>query len=185
MSERVEALRALERLGVLDGICWAWASARRQTVHTFDPRAGHDQSWAGRTALRLFRDRLDRVFHCLDLPGDPLAAGLAPRDVQSMPRVPPGVVVRDDLNGSPAWRAGDRRILVRPSGGGDLDRIPWPRESGSDHRAGARPPGGAEVTLVVAYSIDAVTGASALYLGQPRGDGTSPAWHWREALTRG
>ncbi|CAI7980806.1 hypothetical protein FRAHR75_80088 [Frankia sp. Hr75.2] len=29
-----------------------------------------------------------------------------------------------------------------------------------------------------------VAGASALYLGRPRGDGTSPAWHWREALTR-
>ncbi|MCK9929483.1 hypothetical protein MXD62_20250 [Frankia sp. Mgl5] len=103
MSERVEALHALERLGVLDGICWAWASARRQTVHAFDPRTGHNQSWVVHTALRLFRDRLDRVFSCLDLPVDPLVAGLSPWDVQSMPRVTPGVVVRDDLNGSPAW----------------------------------------------------------------------------------
>lgn len=197
MSERVEALRALDRMGVLGGICWAWASARRQIVQTFDPRTGHDQSWVGHTALKLFRDRLDRVFTCgpyrdcrsFGLPGDERAAGLSPWDVQSMPRVAPGAVVRDDLDGSPGWRAGDTRIVLEPfgDGDGDGDRIPWPRRSWTGRRAAEKPPAGADsadMTLVAAYSIDAVTGASALYLGRPRGAGAPHAWHWREVLNR-
>lgn len=132
-----------------------------------------------------------------------------------MPHLRPGIVVRDDLNGSPGWRSDGWRILLQSYGGRDIDRIPWPEKSWTKRRVANQPapnqpplplevldlPMAADVladlsaqlpsdrvivTLVGAYSIDAVTGASAFYLGRPRlntygGD----AWYWRVLLEDG
>jgi hypothetical protein len=84
-------------------------------------------------------DRLDRVFSLgrFALPGglgattgaDLVARGLGPGEFERMPRIERGVVLRDDVNGSPGWRHGRWRILLQSYGGQEVDRIPWPQKS--------------------------------------------------------
>lgn len=222
MTEQDDALTDLRSNDVLAGIAWAWDSSRRQTLQSYDPDTGHDQGWLGYNAYKVLIDRLDRVFSLgrfmippdtdPALGSDLLAQGLTSGEFERMPQMPPGTVVRDDLNHSPGWRSEGWRILLQSYGGLDIDRIPWPQKSWTKRRVAnqpapdqptlpaevlelpmamdvladlsAQPPSDRiVVTLVGAYSIDAVTGETAFYLGHPRlnsygGD----AWHWRVLL---
>jgi hypothetical protein len=225
MSEQDDAISDLRGNDVLPGLAWAWTSARRQTLQSFDPETGHDQGWLGYNAFKVLVDRLDRVFSLgrfmvpededPALGADLVAQGLTSGEFERMPRLLPGTVVRDDLNYSPGWRSGGWRILLQSYGGRDIDQIPWPQKSRTKRRVANQPRpdqpmlplevldlrmafdaledlselAPAErviVTLVGAYSIDAVTGESAFYLGHPRlnvhgGD----AWHWRVLVEDG
>ena len=139
----------LQADGVLAGIAWAWASARRQTLQSFDPDTGHGQGWIGYNAFTVLTDRLDRVFS-LDrfaiqpdmdpaLGVDVLAQGLAPGEFERMPHMVPGVVVRDDLNRSPGWLSSGWRILLQSYGGLEIDRIPWPQKSWTKRQVASQP----------------------------------------------
>jgi hypothetical protein len=138
-SERERAVQALGRARVIDGLAWAWASARGQTLSSYDPDTGHNQAWVGFNAFTVLTDRLDRVFSLgrFALPGglgsatgaDLVAQGLNSGEFERMPVIERGVVLRDDVNGSPGWRHGRWRILLQSYGGQDVDRIPWPQKS--------------------------------------------------------
>ena len=225
MTEQEDVIADLRSNDVLGAIAWAWDSARRQTLQSYDSDTGHDQGWMGYNAFKVLSDRLDRVSSLgrfmippdMDpaVGADILAQGLAPGEFERMPHLPSGVVLRDDLNRSPGWRSDGRRILLQSYGGLDIDRIPWPQKSWTKRRVANQPlpdqptlpPEVLElpmamdvladlsaqpesdrtiVTLVAAYSIDAVTGESAFYIGRPRlnvhgGD----AWHWRVPVADG
>jgi hypothetical protein len=222
MSEQEDSVADLRGNGVLAGLAWAWGSARRQTLQSFEPDTGHDQGWVGYNAFKVLTDRLDRVFSLgrfaiqpdMDpaLGADVLAQGLASGEFERMPHLSAGVVVRDDLNGSPGWLSSGWRILLQSYGGLDIDRIPWPQKSPTKRRvarqaAPDQPPLPFDilelpmamdvladlsaqpqadtviVTLVGAYAIDAVTGESAFYLGRPQFNHYGgDAWHWRVLL---
>lgn len=141
------------------------------------------------------------------LGADVLAQGLLPGEFDRMPHLEPGLVARDDLNRSPGWRSLGWRILLQSYGGLDIDRIPWSKKSWTKQRVALQPapeqlsfdfgdlPMAVDVlddlsglpssdtpivTLVGAYSIDAVTGNSAFYIGRPSfNHGGGAAWYWR------
>lgn len=219
MSEQDDAITDLESNGVLAGLAWAWSSTRTQTLQSYDPDTGHDQGWVGYNAFKVLTDRLDRLFALgkfaiqpdmnPDLGVDILAQGLAPGEFERMPHMPPGVVIRGDLNKSPGWLSGGWRILLQSYGGLDIDSIPWPRKSRTKRRVAGQPAPDQQmlppevleipmavdvladlsaqppsdrviVTLVGAYAIDAVTLESDFYIGHPRlNNRGDDAWHWR------
>lgn len=224
MSEHEQAISELESDGVLDGFRWAWESASAQTLRSFMPSTGHDRGWVGTNAFKVFTDRLDRVFSCgrfeVDDAVSPsdrdrfLRDGLTLREFQRMPLREPGLVIRDDLNGSPGWRRESWRILLQSLGGMGVDQIRWSQKSWTKMRVANQPPPNepmlpsdvvdlpmaADVladlsrlpttefpitTLVCAYGIDASTEETTLYLGRPfHRERVEAFWHWRVRLDR-
>ncbi|MGC5013135.1 hypothetical protein ACLQ2R_20450 [Streptosporangium sp. DT93] len=223
MTEKDDALGDLGDAAVLKALCWAWDSAAKQALDSYEPTTGHDQGWVGYTAWKFFTDRLDRVFSCerffvhpddpFESGGDLVAEGLLSGEYKAMPRLTPGLVVRDDLHGSPGWRYKEWRFLLQSFGGKDVDSIPWPQARPTKRAVAAQPypdemvlPGFEQlmaidvladvfnastndftvVTLVAAWAIDAHTKVSALHLGRPRYNRKgSEAWHWRVELRNG
>jgi hypothetical protein len=149
MSEQDDAIADLQGNGVLAGLSWAWGSARRQTLESFDPDTGHDQGWVGYNTFKVLTDRLDRVFslgrYAVPPETDPtvgsdiLAQGLAPGEFDRMPQLLAGATVRDDLNGSPGWLSSGWRILLQSHGGLHIDQIPWPQRSWTKQRVANQP----------------------------------------------
>jgi hypothetical protein len=149
MSEQDDAIADLKSNGVLAGMAWAWGSARRQTLQSFDPDTGHDKGWVGYNAFKVLTDRLDRIFalgkFAIQPDMDPavgldvLAQGLAHGEFERMPHLEPGVAIRDDLNQSPGWISGGWRILLQSYGGLDIDRIPWPQKSWTKQKVASQP----------------------------------------------
>ena len=208
MTERDDAISDLTAAEAMAGLAWAWQSTWRKTLESYEPDTGHDKAWLGYTAFKLLIDRLDRVFSvnrfAITPDADPalgadiLAQGLTSGEFERMPRVLPGTVVRDDLNGSPGWRCEGWRILLQSFGGLNVDSIPWAQKSFTKRRVARQPapdypmlpldvlelPMATDVladlskqqppsdrvivTLVAAYAISAFTREPALYLGHPR-----------------
>lgn len=220
MSEQQEVIADLDETGVLAGVRWAYLSATTRSLETYSEADGYDAAWLGNTRFTLFRDRLDRVFACERYavrPGDEdtdldlLYAELSEHDVNTMPRLDPGVVRRCDLTGSPGWAHRHRRFLLASCVFGKLDQMPWPHKSPTKQRvasqANPEPPqptlfdgfadgeiGGLEaaltaepeldmVTFVVAHSLDPLSQQIELVFGRPRlNSGGGQAWHWRQDL---
>jgi hypothetical protein len=220
VSEQEDAVEALQANGVLAALAWACDSARHQTLQSYDPETGHSQAWIGYNMFTVLEDRLNRVFSLgrfvLGADTDPahgadlVAQGLATGEFERMPHLPPGLVIRDDLNKSPGWLSQGWRILLQSYGGMDIDEIKWAQRSWTKRRVAGQPSpdepmlGLPEfhmaadvladlstrelsdepiVTLVLAYAIDAVTGVSAFYLGHPRlNPGGGEPWHWRVSI---
>jgi hypothetical protein len=219
MSEEQEVIESFGEVGVLAGIRWAYLSAADRVLDDYSEAAGHDTTWAGVTRFILFRDRLDRVFACGRYavpPGgevtaslDLLHAELTDRDVATMPQLPPELVVRADLNGSPGWACQDWRWLLASCAYGKIDELPWPQKSPTKQRVADQPDpdqprlfddlADAEVgglqelftsepdlvrqTLVVAHSQDIDHDRYQLVLGRARlNTGGGRAWYWRQNL---
>ena len=139
MIEQQDVIASFGDAGVLAGIRWAYLSATSRVLDVYSEADGHDATWAGMTRFTLFRDRLDRVFACgryavpagsdaaisLDL----LHAELTERDIATMPQLPPGLVVRADLNGSPGWVWQDWRWLLASCAFGKIDELPWSQKA--------------------------------------------------------
>lgn len=223
MSEQEDALQDLEGTRVLDGLRWAAQSSAERVLSDFDADTGHDQGWLGYTHHKLLKDRIDRVFSCgkyavpspdEDAAGmDVLGAGLSQQDLLDMPHVSTGVVLRDDLNGSPGWRTREWRWLLASFRYGDGERIPWPQKSPTKQRVAAQPqpdqlafdaeqmgmPGLADVladlsqlpvapttTLVMGHSLDPFAGGLQLPFGRPRlNHGGGDCWYWMTDLLDG
>ncbi|MGH3436429.1 MAG: hypothetical protein ACRDRN_08160 [Sciscionella sp.] len=220
MSEQQEVIAELGEAGVLASMRWAYLSATARSLETYSEGDGHDAVWLGNTRFTLFRNRLDRVFACeryavSDGDGDGdldlLFAELSDRDIDTMPRLDPGLVRRSNLNGSPGWVHGERRFLLASCVFGVLDQLPWPQRSPTKQRVAqqcnpepSQPSlfegfadeeiGGLEaaltpereldmVTFVVAHSLDPLSQQIELVFGRARlNSGGGQAWHWRQDL---
>ncbi|RKS68134.1 hypothetical protein BZB76_6382 [Actinomadura pelletieri DSM 43383] len=107
-------------------------------------------------------------------------------------------VVRDDLNGSPGWRYGPYRILLKRHEFGNVHGIRWDRDSPTKQAVARQGyvedpqlelPLGIQrdtpgvVTLVLAHSATDEPLELELFLGRPRwnADGGT-AWHWVKEL---
>lgn len=219
MSEQQDVVTDLSGAGVLDGVRWAYVSATSRTLETYSEADGHDAAWVGNTRFTYFRDRLDRIFACerytirrdqteADL--DQLYAELSATDVASMPRLDVGLVVRSNLNGSPGWAHGSRRVLLASGAFGKLDQMSWSRKSPTKQRVARQPNpdpnqlslfeglvddelGGLFAlrttheldmpTFVLAHALDTFSQQSELIIGRPRltSDG-GQGWHWFESI---
>lgn len=220
MSERDDLVGALDSAGVLAGIRWAFLSAADRVLEDYSEAAGHDATWVGVTRFTLFRDRLDRVFSCRryavaegadgELSLDILHAELTERDVKTLPKLDPELVVRADLSGSPGWSHEGTRWLLASSAFGKLDEVPWPQKSTTKQRVAQQPTDAPDEptlfdhltsdeqaglatlmtgskldlqTLVVGHSLDAEHGGRELVIGQPRlNSGGGSAWYWKHDL---
>ncbi len=143
VSEQQDVIGDLGEAGVLAGISWAYRSATTRALSTYSEDDGHDAAWLGNTRFTLFRDRLDRVFHCeryavssgddeADL--DLLFAELPQPERDSMPRLATDLVSRCNLTGSPGWVHGGYRFLLASSPYGKLGKLPWPQKSPTKQR---------------------------------------------------
>ncbi|WP_285027089.1 hypothetical protein [Plantibacter sp. ME-Dv--P-122b] len=220
MSERDDLVAALDSAGVLAGIRWAYLSASDRVLEDYSEAAGHDATWVGVTRFTLFRDRLDRVFSCRryavaegadgELSLDILHAELNERDVKTLPKLNPELVVRADLSGSPGWSHEGTRWLLVSSEFGKLDEVPWPQKSTTKQRVAQQPTNepdeptlfdyltgderaglatlmtGSKLdlhTLVIGHSLDAEHGGREMAIGQPRlNSGGGSAWYWKHDL---
>ncbi|TDD15782.1 hypothetical protein E1287_41930 [Actinomadura sp. KC06] len=107
-------------------------------------------------------------------------------------------VVRDDLNGSPGWRYGPYRVLLKRHEFGNVRGIRWDRDSPTKQAVARQGytedpqlelPLGIQrdtpgvVTLVLAHSATDEPLEMELFLGRPRwnADGGT-AWHWVKEL---
>lgn len=217
MSEQSDVIDTMGKAGVLAAIEWAASSAYRRVLDDYDPDTGHSKAWVGLSAFSILTDRQDRVFSCgkfavhsdgpVDVGRDLLQIGLRSQDdFDLMPVVSPGVVVRDDLNGSPGWRFGDWRWLVSSVQFGRSDDIRWKQKSPTKQRVASQfnpdelflfsdedfglPPlsvlSAPIATLILAHSVDTDTGARELFLGRSRlNEDGSHGWHWKVNLLRG
>jgi hypothetical protein len=148
MGEQQDVIEELTAAGVLVGIRWAYESATRRSLESYSEADGHDPAWLGHTRFTLFRDRLDRVFACsryavptadgeLDL--DVLYAELSERDLVTLPRVAPGLVLRRDLRGSAGWSYRRHWFLIASAEFGRLDTLPWLEKSVTKQLVAAQP----------------------------------------------
>lgn len=133
-----EVTAALREAGILQAVRWAFDSAVSRALDDYVPKAGYDEQWLGETRYVLFRDRLDRVFGCVDYevrPGeehlgqDELFAEIPDPERTTMPRLTAGTVYRGNLNNSPGWVFGDWRLLIISGDFGRLNHIPWAQKS--------------------------------------------------------
>ncbi|TYB49737.1 hypothetical protein [Actinomadura chibensis] len=134
--------------------------------------AGFKERTYGVGAFELLESHLDRVFK---------------RDLAE-------TVVRDDLNGSPGWRYGPYRVLLKRHEFGNVRAIRWDRDSPTKQAVARQGyvddpqlelPLGIQrdtpgvITLVLAHSASEEPLEMELFLGRPRwnADGGT-AWHW-------
>jgi hypothetical protein len=193
MHEGQEAWDVLADAGFLHALHDAHETATRIVFARLSRSAGFKDRSFGYTSFDVLESQLDRVFQ--------LGAGPAGTDDPLL-----GTVVRANLNGSPGWRYGSYRILLKRYDFGAVDGIRWDQASPTkqavskqdyaddpqlaldlgDHDAPAMPgETSTPITLVLAHSASEEPLELELFLGRPRfnADGGSP-WWWRRALTR-
>ncbi|WP_328601165.1 hypothetical protein [Actinomadura physcomitrii] len=174
MSEETVVWGELRAGGFLHGVREAHREATLAVFGGLSRAAGFTERSYGVTAFDVLTSWIDRVFD-----GDRR-------------------VVRDDLNGSPGWRYGKYRVLLKRHEFGAVRKIRWDRDSPTkqavarqeyaedrqlalDIGIGADTP--EVVTLVLAHSASDEPLEMELFLGRPRwnADGGT-AWHWVREL---
>jgi hypothetical protein len=194
MNEGQEAWDVLAGAGFLHALRDAHEAATRIVFTRLSRSAGFKDRSFGYTSFDVLESQLDRVFRLV-------AFGPADTDDPLL-----GAVSRANLNGSPGWRYGSYRILLKRYDFGSVDGIRWDQASPTkqavskqdyaddpqlaldlgDHDLPAVPgETSAPITLVLAHSASEEPLELELFLGRPRfnADGGSP-WWWRRALTR-
>ncbi|MCO6005474.1 hypothetical protein NE236_10815 [Actinoallomurus purpureus] len=189
MSEDREAWGTLLEAGFLHALREAHTEATLAVFGSMSRAAGFKERSFGTGAFDVLETQLDRVFRvgeaAADADDDPLAA----------------MVTRHDLNGSPGWRYGRYRILLKRHEFGAARAIRWDRDSPTKQAVarqefpddpqlvldfGLGPVRDTDdvVTLVLAHSATEEPLEMELFLGRPRlnADG-GPAWHWLRQLT--
>ncbi|TDC56227.1 hypothetical protein E1281_08535 [Actinomadura sp. KC345] len=179
MAEERVAWDELLAAGFLHGVREAHREATLVLFGGLSRAAGFKERTYGVGAFELLETHLDRVFDKGDLAR---------------------LVVRDDLNGSPGWRYGPYRVLLKRHEFGNVRGIRWDRDSPTKQAVARQgyvedpqltlPLGGLEahdtpgvVTLVLAHSASEEPLEMELFLGRPRwnADGGT-AWHWVKQL---
>lgn len=132
-----EAQLTSELASVIEGIRWAASSAERGVFETFHPAEGHTSRVKGSLKRDLIVDRVDRVFQTgeyirsgdLDASTDDsrLYEALSVAEIDSMPKVKPGTVIRDDLGQSTRWVSGKYGIYPQSIGANDFSDWKWPQ----------------------------------------------------------
>lgn len=149
MSYETEALKALEKCGVLDAMRWAARSAADRTLADYSEDTGHDGRWLGMTRHILLEDRLNRVFalgkYALPEELDPAAgadivlAELSKNDRRTIPAIKPHAVKRANVQGSPGWSTGEYHFLIQSFQPGEVDSIRWQALSETKQAIAAQP----------------------------------------------
>lgn len=119
----------------IEGIRWATSSAERGVFETFHPAEGHTHRVKGSLKLDLLVDRIDRVFQTgeyiysgdLEASTDDsrLYESLSVTEIDSMPTIKPGTVIRDDLRQSTRWVCGNYCIYPQSFGATDFFDLKW------------------------------------------------------------
>jgi hypothetical protein len=193
MLEGQEVWDVLANSGFLHALRDAHEAATRIVFGRLSRSAGFKDRSFGYTSFDVLESQLDRVFQMG-------AGGRADTDEPLL-----AAVVRDNLNGSPGWRYGPYRVLLKRYDFGAVDGIRWDQASPTKQAvskqeyaddpqlaldlgdqgvlSAADPP--EALTLVLAHSASEEPLEMELFLGRPRfnADGGSP-WWWRRALTR-
>ncbi|MDL4815275.1 hypothetical protein [Actinomadura opuntiae] len=174
MSEETVVWGELKAGGFLHGVREAHREATLAVFGGLSRAAGFTERSYGVTAFDVLTSWIDRVFD-----GDHRVA-------------------RDDLNGSPGWRYGRYRVLLKRHEFGAVRKIRWDRDSptkqavarqeyAEDRQLALDIGFGADtpevVTLVLAHSASDEPLEMELFLGRPRwnADGGT-AWHWVREL---
>ncbi|MFP3965694.1 hypothetical protein SMC26_25530 [Actinomadura fulvescens] len=188
--------------GFLHGLREAHTEATLVVAGALDRAAGFKERSFGFTAFDVLESHLDRVFGVGEAGGpsggEPSAGGASGGAFGGEPFA--GTVVRDDLNGSPGWRLGRYRVLLKRHEFGAVRSIRWDRESPTKQAVARQQFSGdpqltldigldeshdtpGAVTLVLAHSATEEPLEMELFLGLPRlnADGGS-AWHWLHPL---
>jgi hypothetical protein len=177
MPEDREAWGELLSAGFLHAVREAHTEATLAVFGALSRPAGFTDRSFGFASFDVLASQLDRVFGADDVP-----------------------VARDDLNGSPGWRHGHYRMLLKRHEFGSVQAIRWDRDSPTKQSVahqefpddpqltlfGAVPRRAASdvVTLVLAHSASEEPLEMELFLGRPRlNDDGGPAWHWIRPLT--
>ena len=160
--------------GFLHAVREAHRDATVALFNSLSRAAGFKERTYGVGAFELLESHLDRIFGRDDLAGK---------------------VVRDDLNGSPGWRYGSYRVLLKRHEFGNVRGIRWDRDSPTKQAVARQSyaddpqlvlPLGLDardtpevVTLILAHSASEEPLEMELFLGRPRwnADGGA-AWHW-------
>ena len=193
MPEGQQVWETLVESGFLHALREAHEAATRIVFGRLSRSAGFKDRSFGYTSFDVLESQLDRVFRLGAFgpadAGDPLL----------------GAVSRANLNGSPGWRYGPYRVLLKRHDFGAVDGIRWDKTSPTKQAVSKQefaedpqlaldlgepvvltPADTPEtMTLVLAHSASEAPLETELYLGRPRfnADGGSP-WWWRRALTR-
>ncbi|CNE33441.1 Uncharacterised protein [Mycobacterium tuberculosis] len=178
MAEDRVAWDELLAAGFLHGVREAHREATRALFNGLSREAGFKERTYGVGAFETLAHHLDRVFGRGELAKQ---------------------VVRDDLNGSPGWRYGRYRVLLKRHEFGNVRGIRWDRDSPTKQAVARQGyvedpqltlPLGLDahdtpgvVTLVLAHSATEDPFEMELFLGRPRwnADGGT-AWHWVKQL---
>lgn len=204
----------LRAAGFLHAAREAHTAATLAVFDALSRSAGFKDRSYGYTAFDVLESHLDRVFQvspAVDAAAPGTAAdtspgaggsGIGPHPAARRGGLIGGDVVRDDLNGSPGWRFGRYRIVLKRHEFGAVRAIRWDRDSPTkqavarqaypdsgdgqlalDIDAGPALPPPEVVTLVLAHSASEHPLEMELFLGRPRmnADG-GPAWHWIRQL---
>ncbi|RFS81352.1 hypothetical protein D0T12_32470 [Actinomadura spongiicola] len=174
MAEDRLAWDELLAAGFLHALREAHRDATLAVLGSLSRAAGFTERSYGVSAFDVLATRIDRAF-------------------EDEPQV-----VRDDLNGSPGWRYGPYRILLKRHEFGNVRGIRWDRDSPTKQAVARQGyvedpqlelPLGIQrdtpgvVTLVLAHSATDEPLELELFLGRPRwnADGGT-AWHWVKEL---
>lgn len=188
MSEEREAREFLLNAGFLHDVRDAHEATTRIVFSSLSRADGFKERSFGYTAFDVLESQLDRVFRTGE------------HAVDHQPTLDDVVVTRDNLNGSPGWRCGPYRVLLKRYELGEVDAIRWDKLSPTkqaiskmdfpDDPQLALDLGEIEVdtrvvTLVLAHSASEEPMEMELFLGRPRfnADRGSP-WWWRIAVSR-
>ncbi|SEG69611.1 hypothetical protein SAMN04489712_109101 [Thermomonospora echinospora] len=187
MTEAQDAWDTLLEAGFLHALRDAHEATTRIVLGALSRAAGFKDRSFGYTSFDVLESQLDQAFG-IDPPrrgaGGPLA----------------GRVVRENLNGSPGWRLGAYRVLLKRHEFGAVDAIRWDQDSPTKQAVSRQDfpgdpqltldlgisvrPAAAPVTLVLAHSATDEPIETELFIGRPRynADAGSP-WWWRRPLT--
>lgn len=191
MPEDRDAWDELRAAGFLHALREAHTEATLSVFGALNRSAGFTERSFGFTAFDVLASQLDRVFH--------VGEAADPDKDDRPPLARP--VVREHLNGSPSWRYGRYRVLIKRHEFGAVHAIRWDRDSPTKQAVARQafagdpqlaldlgvdlvPDTSAVVTLVLAHSASEEPLEMELFLGRPRlnADG-GPAWHWIRPLT--
>jgi hypothetical protein len=180
--------------GFLHDVRDAHEATTRIVFGSLSRSAGFKERSFGYTAYDVLESQLDRVLRT-----GAFAEHDRPTDAGQVP------VARDNLNGSPGWRCGPYRVLLKRYDLGSVDAIRWDKLSATKQAVSRQEfpddpqlafdlgdlterqsaDTAAGVTLVLAHSASEEPLEMELFVGRPRynADGGSP-WWWRVTLTR-
>lgn len=221
-TEQIQTITELKQLQAISAIEWAIKAGTRRVLEDHSEAAGYNRATLGTNLHNLIRDRLDRVFSSKkydvsqqnyrgDTGVDILYSELSQDEIDSMPKIQPGLAYRSDLNNSPGWIIGDKRFLLQSFKPECLHDIRWGSKSPTKQRVAEKPfnditppddgqsmldmelpePSHAASlnqptpTLIIAYSVDEIQNKIEAAIGRSRyviGERNPKPWHWVELI---